>query len=145
MTEITRRTALAGIGIAGVGITGGVAGLVARGGSGAALRAVLHRLAGPFTMSDADFALFAKDFGARHGYLGYMEAGALHLLEVFGGARWFALRQPGIAERFDAFDRKLLTEFVLATRHDGSDDPGHLEYHGLFADNPCSNPFAQLG
>lgn len=145
MTGISRRTALAGIGVAGIGLTGGLAGFVASSDGADAMRAILHRLVGPFTMSDSDFALFVKDYSARHGRLGHMEAGALRLLETVGGARRLALQQSGIAERFDTFDRKLLTEFVLATGHDGSADPGHLEYHGLFADNPCSNPFAQLG
>ncbi|MFT4056785.1 MAG: hypothetical protein QM681_19930 [Novosphingobium sp.] len=145
MSRISRRTALASIGIAGIGITGGLAGFVAGSDGADAMRAVLHRLIGPFTMSEADFALFAKDYGARYGHLGHLEAGTLRLLETVGGARRLALQQPGVGERFDAFDRKLLTEFVLATGHDGSADPGHLEYRGLFADNPCSNPFAQLG
>lgn len=141
---LSRRNVLAALAIAGVGGAGGLALFTGTGGEPDAIRAILHRLIGPFTMAEADFNRFVTDFAAGNRALKPMEADTLRLLEAVPGAQALAEIAPGFAHQVATFDRKLLTEFALATGLDGPGNAGQLEYRGLFRDNPCSNPFAQL-
>lgn len=142
--RISRRSVLAGIGIAGLGGVGALAVFAGTGDQRDAIWAILHRLVGPFTMADADFNRFVTDFSVGTRELKSTEADMLRLLEVVPGAQALAHLDHGLAARSAAFDRKLLTEFALATGLDGFGKGGQLEYRGLFRDNPCTNPFAQF-
>jgi len=144
MSRISRRTVLAGIGVAGVAGSGGIALFMTAGGRTEAMRAILHRLVGPFTMADAEFARFAQDFEKAYRAMGALEADMLRLFETAGPVRDLTRLRPSVSARLESFDRKLLTEFALATGLTGTPPAAPLEYRGLFAANPCTNPFAHL-
>lgn len=145
MSRISRRTALAGLGAIGVAGSGALALFMTAGGQTEAMRAILHRLVGPFTMADADFTRFAQDFEKQHRAMGALEADMLRVFETAGPVRDLTRLRPAVAARLESFDRKLLTEFALATGLTGTPPAAPLEYRGLFAANPCTNPFAHLG
>lgn len=143
MSKVDRRTVLTGLGIAGLASTGALAVAAQSGGQEDALRRILHRLVGPFSMKDSDFSNFVADFTGGRRILGSAEADVLRLLEVVDPARALVRLHPDVAARMEKFDRELLTEFALATGLAGSPGSRDLEYGGLFRDNPCTNPFAR--
>lgn len=144
MSAISRRTLLAGIGATGLVAAGGVTIGMQSGGLPEAMRSVLTRMIGPFTMDDADFARFAADFSAGRDVPGPMEADALRLGETLGLTRSMAGIHDRVRTKIDKFERDLLTEFALATGIDGPPGPRKLAYNGMFRANACSNPFARL-
>jgi hypothetical protein len=144
MTAIDRRRLLSGIAAATLAGMGAAGVAIHAGGQAAAMRASLERLLGPFFMDNDAFEQFATDYVRTYRAMGPAEADVLHLLEILGPVRTMVQLEPHTATKLETFDRRLLTEFTLATQLTDNPNGAHLSYNGLFAANPCSNPYAQL-
>jgi hypothetical protein len=144
MTAMNRRHVLGGFGIAALASLGAVGMAVHSGGQATAMRGILERLLGPFIMTDDAFEQFVGDFTTAHRALGPAEADLLHALEIVGPVRGLVGLRPELAAKLESLDRKLLTEFTLATELTAMPDGAQLAYRGLFNDYPCTNPYARL-
>ncbi|MCJ2188384.1 hypothetical protein [Novosphingobium beihaiensis] len=115
-----------------------------RPGQSKALRGILQRMIGDFTMEESAFDRFVEDFCAAKAHWSTFEADALAILENAGIIRSAARAYPGLASKLDQLERQALTEFALATGIQGPPGSHPLAYLGLFASGACNNPFARL-
>jgi len=141
---MTRRGVIAGsAGLAAVAALGGIG--LARFDKVDTCRATLTRLVGPFAMDRDAFAAFVGDFlkvdmtliGMRGGLMRAAEFSGL--LPGIGGAL-----PSAAAHQVEAFERALLTQFVLTTNYLQLGDPRaeRIEYVGPL--EACGNPFARF-
>lgn len=110
------------------------------------IRATLHRLIGPFTIADADMARFVADFGRAGAMPGPLMANGLHLANGTGAVRLADHLPGGFAAKIEAFERTVLTAFILGTDYMQVANPAkdRLSYVGPFATLACSSPYARF-
>lgn len=139
MSGITRRAALLGAGAAA--LTAGVAG-VALWDEHDLIRDTLHRMIGPFSIDDADMQAFSRDYAALGPLPRGLTADAVSAAQAAGLLPLAAKAD----DRLEAFQRGVLTAFVLGTDYLEIENPAHepLHYIGSFRDRACANPFARF-
>ncbi|WCT73974.1 hypothetical protein PQ455_01700 [Sphingomonas naphthae] len=140
--RLSRRQTIAGL-VGGAVVAGTGAVTLAAFDESDLLRAMLHRLVGPFRMKDEDFAAFRAGIERRHGFPGTAKT-SLYALAEAAGARPLIDRGPAGPRREMAdLERVVLAEFVTHTdylKQAGRDVD--LTYLGR---GPCSSPYAKFG
>lgn len=144
---ISRRQALTFAVVGGAAVAAGGAGLVVAGAFDKQdlARTVLTRLVGPFRMSPENLSAFVSAFEATKGFPSGIKGDALALGQgLLGGRDLSDFLPKSAAERFESFERDLLTNFVMSTNflrgRSGPDED--VVFVGLSP--ACTSPFAKF-
>ncbi len=143
MSGLTRRKAL--LGAAGVAIVSALGGALLWS-ERDLIRATLVRMIGPFNIADADMDAFVRDFMAIGPLPRGFAADAVGVVQAAGLLPAAGMASQAVGERLDAYQRGVLTAFVMGTDYFQSENPAvdDLHYLGPFAERACANPFARF-
>jgi len=142
MTELRRRTLLAGLGVGALGIVG-FAGLEMTSSETELVRSILDRLVGPFNMRKPQFDSFVSDLDTYRGRAGDLKMSGYRALSS-GYLQWAPDVVPDrIGDEYDRYERKVLTNFLVRTDYLQLGNP-QTDFVTMIGEAPCRSPFAQF-
>src|SRR5688572_9216019 len=81
------------------------------------IRSILGRAVGPFEMHNADFSAFVAELDTEQGWAGGAKVAMFRAILSAGPETLLSHSPSGLRERFEMYERKVVTNFLTRTNY----------------------------